>query len=57
MAFEIRYYIMLILNKDDLEFVIQFPCLLRPPVCRMMALMRLNQLNCGNENILMFPNF
>ena len=32
MAFEIRYYTMLILNKDDIEFVTEFPCLLGHPV-------------------------
>ena len=32
MAFEIRYYTMLIHNKDDIEFVTEFPCLLGHPV-------------------------
>ena len=48
---------MLNLNKDDLEFVIQFPCLLGHPVCRMTALMKLNQLNCGNKNIFNVSKF
>ena len=48
---------MLILNKDNLKFVIQFPCLLGHPVCRMTALMKLNQLNCGNKNILNVSKF
>ena len=33
MAFEIRYYTMLIHNKDDIEFVTEFPCFLGHPVC------------------------
>ena len=36
MAFELRYYTKLILNKDDIEFVTQFPCLLGHPVCKQM---------------------
>ena len=34
MAFEIRYYTitMLIHNKDDIEFVTEFPCFLGHPV-------------------------
>ena len=32
MAFEIRYITMLIHNKDDIEFVSEFPCLLGHPV-------------------------
>ena len=32
MAFEIRYYTLLIHNKDDIQFVIEFPCFLGHPV-------------------------
>ena len=32
MAFEIRYYTMLIHDKVDIEFVIEFPCFLGHPV-------------------------
>ena len=37
MAFKIRYYNAKILNKDDLEFVTEFPCLLGHPVCSVMG--------------------
>jgi len=32
MGFEIRYYTVLIHNKDDIEFVTEFPCFLGHPV-------------------------
>jgi len=34
MAFEIKYYTMLNHNKEDIEFVTEFPCLLGHPVYR-----------------------
>ena len=37
MSFKIRYYNAKLLNKDDLEFVTEFPCLLGHPVCSVMG--------------------
>ena len=46
MAFEIRYYTMLIYNKDDIEFVTEFPCFLGHPVLNVAPFLRFFFLIC-----------